>query len=229
MKHRFFSDQPLVTGATIALSTEEQHHARVVRLRDGEAVEIFDGRGHAFDASISDGKLAHVGAAIPSRESPLTIDLAMSIINLDKFELVLQKATELGVTSITPLITDRMEIRTERFRGKHDRWEKIIFEAVKQCGRAVIPTLSQPIEFDEAVKKDAAKIVFDADVAETTRRLDHATTSLFVGPEGGFSIRELDLARAHGCAFATLGPRRLRAETAAIVALALAQSRAGDM
>jgi 16S rRNA (uracil1498-N3)-methyltransferase len=81
----------------------------------------------------------------------------------------------------------------------------------------------------EAVQRDGNKIVFDTDVPATTRPPDHSTTSLFIGPEGGFSIRELDLARTHGCAFATLGPRRLRAETAAIVAAALIQSRAGDL
>jgi 16S rRNA (uracil1498-N3)-methyltransferase len=198
----------------------------VLRVRDGENVEVFDGRGHAFDARLEKGEVI-IGSAIASRESPLQIDLAMSIINLDKFELVLQKATELGVRSLIPVITDRMEIRPERFRGKTDRWLKIILEAVKQCGRSVIPTLQEPMTFDDAVTRDGVHVIFDADQPPTTD--NRQPTTLFIGPEGGFSEREIELARARGCAFATLGPRRLRAETAAIVATALTQSRNGDL
>jgi 16S rRNA (uracil1498-N3)-methyltransferase len=145
----------------------------------------------------------------------------MSIINLDKFEFVLQKATELGVQSFIPLVTDRMELRIERVRGKEERWRKIVLEAVKQSGRSKMPPIEPPIQFDEAIARDGAKIVFDADVESSTTNKRQQKTTFFIGPEGGFSERELTLARENGASFEQLGPRRLRAETAAIAALAI--------
>jgi 16S rRNA (uracil1498-N3)-methyltransferase len=227
MRHRFFIDSELSPGNTLALSHDEQHHARVVRVRDGEEVEVFNGRGASYVAKYTTEGLQIVGAAA-DREARMSIHLAMSIINLDKFDIVLQKATELGVRSIIPLVTDRVEIRAERYRGKAERWRKIVFEAVKQSGRSVIPIVEEPQPFDEIVKRDGTKIVFDADYDTTPPQLNNAAI-LFIGPEGGWSERELQLAREHGCAFERLGIRRLRAETAAIVATALVTARAGDI
>jgi 16S rRNA (uracil1498-N3)-methyltransferase len=227
MHHRFFIDADLISGSTVALSHDEQHHARVVRVREGEEVEVFNGRGASFVAKYTSHGLQIVGAA-PDREARMEIHLAMSIINLDKFDIVLQKATELGVRSIVPLLTDRVEIRAERYRGKAERWRKIVFEAVKQSGRSVIPVVEEPQAFDDVVKRDGTKIIFDADSNDVSQQLTNAAT-LFIGPEGGWSERELQLAREHGCAFERLGIRRLRAETAAIVATALVAARAGDI
>ena len=227
MKHRFFIDADLAAGTTFALSHDEQHHAHVVRVRENEEVEVFNGRGASFVAKYTTEGLQIVREA-PDREARMAIHLAMSIINLDKFDIVLQKATELGVRSIIPLVTDRVEIRAERYRGKAERWRKIVFEAVKQSGRAVIPVVEEPQPLDEIVKRDGLKIVFDADAAAAQQQHGNAAT-IFIGPEGGWSERELQLAREHGCAFERLGIRRLRAETAAIVATALVAARAGDI
>ena len=226
MKHRFFVPQILVAGAVVALEGDELHHARVVRVGEGEEVEVFDGRGGAWVA---------VARALPSvellravdvdREPKIALHLAMAIINLDKFELVLQKATELGVRSIIPLVTQRIEMRAERYRGKGERWQKIVFEAVKQSGRARVPVIEEPAAFDDVVQRAGTKIVFDADTPPSrTISIDDAAT-LFVGPEGGWSEEELQRARDNGTLFARLGPRRLRAETAAIAAMA----RFGDL
>jgi len=227
MKHRFFIDADLAAGNTFALSHDEQHHAHVVRVRENEEVEVFNGRGASFVAKYTTEGLQILRAA-PDREARIALHLAMSIINLDKFDIVLQKATELGVRSIIPLVTDRVEIRAERYRGKAERWRKIVFEAVKQSGRSVIPIVEEPQPFDEIIKRDGLKIVFDADSDDAPRQLGDGAT-IFVGPEGGWSERELQLAREHGCAFERLGIRRLRAETAAIVATALVAARAGDI
>jgi len=227
MKHRFFIDADLTAGNTFALSHDEQHHARVLRVRDGEEVEVFNGRGAAFVAKYAAEGLQIVRSA-PDREARVALHLAMAIINLDKFDIVLQKATELGVRSIIPLVTERVEIRAERYRGKADRWKKIVFEAVKQSGRSVIPIIEEPQEFEEVVNRDGSKILFDADENPATAQPGNQAT-LFIGPEGGWSERELQLAREHGCAFERLGIRRLRAETAAIVATALVAARSGDI
>jgi 16S rRNA (uracil1498-N3)-methyltransferase len=223
MNHRIYTRDPL-TGL-LTISGEEFHHAaRVVRLREGQEVELFDGEGHAAKGvvqSIDKEKLiVRVDSAIESRESPIAIDLAMSIIQLDKFELVLQKATELGISTIIPMITDRVEVREERYRGKQERWKKILFEATKQSGRAVIPKLESPTEFDAVVNREANKILYDADEETTSVLSPQSSVLLFIGPEGGWSPGEIAAARDQGCSFADLGPRRLRAETAAIVACA---------
>lgn len=227
MKHRFYIDADLASGTSVVLSREEQHHAHVVRVREGEEVEVFNGRGASFVAKFTADGL-QIDAPAPDREARAALRLAMAIINLDKFDLVLQKATELGVRSIIPLVTDRVEIRAERYRGKAERWRKIVFEAVKQSGRSVIPIVEEPQAFDEVIKRDGTKIIFDADATPATQQPSNAAT-LFIGPEGGWTERELQLARKHDCAFERLGIRRLRAETAAIVAIALVTARCADI
>ncbi len=230
MKHRFYVD-PI--EPRVELTPDEAHHARVVRVRAGEEVEVFDGRGNAARGVVEliehDRAVIAVGEPIDGRESPIAITLAMSIIQLEKFELVLQKATELGARTIVPLITDRIEVRPERWRGKEERWRRVVFEAVKQCGRAAIPAIEAAATFDEVIARAGTKIVFDAE-AQTGKPAPHeGSVTLFIGPEGGFSERELALARNAGASFQQLGPRRLRAETAAIVATALfVRTDAGD-
>lgn len=223
MKHRFFSESELAAGATVVLSRDEQHHARVVRVRDGEEVEVFDGRGAGFFGVYGADAIRLTGPA-PNREAAVDVHLAMSIIQLEKFELVLQKATELGVRSIIPMITERVELRPERYRGKQERWRKILFEAVKQCGRTRVPELAEPTDFADVILREGIRIVFDADATEPATG-DRQPATLLIGPEGGLSEDELRAARAEACRFEPLGPRRLRAETAAIVATALVVER----
>ncbi|HEY3055521.1 MAG TPA: RsmE family RNA methyltransferase [Thermoanaerobaculia bacterium] len=231
MKHRLFVES---IAPSMEITGDEFHHAvRVVRIRQGEEVEVFDGRGH--DAR---GRVVEVGREalridvdneIESRESPLRVTLAAAIIQLDKFELVLQKATELGVASIVPLLTDRIEVRAERYRGKSERWAKIVLEAVKQSGRSVVPRVDEPTRFDDAVQKSGLRFFFDAgaEADDLPERADEVT--LLIGPEGGWTEREIALARESRCVFQRLGPRRLRAETAAICALSIVAARYGDI
>ena len=230
MHHRIFIDaiQPSVT-----VRGDEFHHSiRVVRLHEGEAVEVFDRSGKMANAIVEsiarDHAVLKIGDEIASRESSIDITLAMAIIQLEKFELVLQKATELGVRSIVPLVTDRIEVRAERYAGKYERWERILFEAVKQSGRSIVPTLETPAWFEDVMTRDDFKILFDADTPPSTAQPSNRAT-LFIGPEGGWSERELALARDHNAHFQRLGPRRLRAETAAIAAVSIITARFGDL
>jgi 16S rRNA (uracil1498-N3)-methyltransferase len=217
MNHRFFVPDGVEIGATVSLSSEERHHARVLRVRDGEEVEVFDARGKNFAGRFSDNGIAILSEAA-NRELRTAISLAMSIVQLEKFELVLQKATELGVSRLIPLITDRMELRIERVRGKEERWRKIVLEAVKQSGRSKIPPIEQPARFDEVIARTGHKILFEAEAEDRTTD-NRQPTTIFIGPEGGFTERELALAKENGAIFQRLGPRRLRAETAAIAAV----------
>src|SRR2546430_2741760 len=198
MRHRFFVDADVAGGIVVPLSDEERHHARVVRVRDGEEVELFNGRGAGF-FGVYENDSIRVTTPAPDREPPDDIHLAMAVIQLDKFELVLQKATELGVRSIIPILTARVELRPERYRGKQERWRKIVFEAVKQSGRTRIPEVEEPIEFDEVIAREGLKIVFDADSPATKQPSNSAT--LFIGPEGGWTEDELRAAREAGCTF----------------------------
>ena len=230
MRHRIFID---AIAPSVTVEGEEFHHSiRVVRVREGEEVEVFDRAGKMAKATVEsiarDRAVLRVGDEIASRETNAAIDLAMAIIQLDKFELVLQKATELGVRSIIPLVTDRVDLRPERYSAKADRWQKIVFEAVKQSGRSIVPTIEAPTQFEDLIQREGTKILFDADAAPSTAQpRDRATVC--IGPEGGWSDHELESARAAGVTFARLGPRRLRAETAAIAAVAILTARLGDL
>ena len=217
MNHRFFVPEP-IEGVSVELPEEERHHARVLRVRDGEDVEVFDSTGNNFAGRYAGGRISNLQAS-SNREPATAISLAMALINLEKFELVLQKATELGVASFTPLITDRMDLRIERVRGKEERWRKIVLEAVKQSGRSKIPPIEPPAKFDEVIRRDGPKIVFEATAATPQTTDNRQPTTLFIGPEGGFSERELALAKQNGAILQSLGARRLRAETAAIAAV----------
>lgn len=231
MRHRIFVDQ--IEPQTVVTGDELHHAVRVVRLRAGEQVELFDRSGATAAGVVEsierDRAVIAAGERLASRESPLAVHLAMALIQLDRFELVLQKATELGVRSITPLLTDRTEVRPERLGGKAERWERIVFEAVKQSGRSIVPAVAAAAPLPAVLARGGTKIVFDADTEASPvdeLRVDEVT--LLVGPEGGWSDGELHAARDHGCLFQRLGPRRLRAETAAIAALAIVSARFGD-
>jgi 16S rRNA (uracil1498-N3)-methyltransferase len=230
MRHRIYVPalDPLVT-----VTGDEFHHAvRVARVRAGEEVELFDEAGRGAKGTVERIESDHVviacGEEIASREASIDLHLAVAVIQLEKFELVLQKATELGVRSITPLVTERVEVRRERYAGKSDRWKKIILEAVKQSGRSRVPVLHEPASLDDVLARPGKKIIFDAD-AEPGAWVAEPALTLLIGPEGGWSEEELATARAAGCVFQRLGPRRLRAETAALTAVTVVLSRIGDL
>jgi 16S rRNA (uracil1498-N3)-methyltransferase len=121
-----------------------------------------------------------------------------------------------------------VELRPERYSGRIERWNRILFEAVKQCGRAIVPKIELPARFDEIIARDGTRILFDAgSEPDPITRADEVT--IFIGPEGGRSEGELHAARARGVLFQRLGPRRLRAETAAIAAVSVLAARFGDL
>jgi 16S rRNA (uracil1498-N3)-methyltransferase len=230
MRHRIFVEA--ITPEVTVTGDEFHHSVRVVRVRAGEEVELFDRAGNAargiVDSLDRERAVIITGEPLPSRESPLAVRLAMAVIQLEKFELVLQKATELGVRSFVPLITERVELRPERYANKRERWERILFEAVKQSGRTTIPRIEEPQELIDILRDGSTKILFDADAEPSSiDRLEAVT--LLIGPEGGWSEEELREARENGVHFQRLGPRRLRAETAAIAATAVITSRFGDL
>jgi 16S rRNA (uracil1498-N3)-methyltransferase len=234
---------------SLTLQAEEARHLRdVLRLRIGDRVHVFDGEGKEFDCSIDESRkdtarlkvLAEVAPARP--ESPLQLTLAVALLKSDKFDLVVQKATELGIARIVPVTTKLADVR---LRDDSDatkrvtRWQRIALEASKQSGRAVVPEVTHPISFDDLLlaRKDTEqrKLMFSErqgqSLLEMKDTLNHPQPqiSALVGSEGGWTDEEISLARDHNWSVVTLGGRTLRAETAAIAVAVLLQHLYGDL
>jgi 16S rRNA (uracil1498-N3)-methyltransferase len=224
---------------TVTLTEDEARHLReVLRLKPGDEVSVFDGEGKEFRASVTEARRESATLELeneinPARpESPLQITLAVALLKGEKFDLVVQKATELGVTKVLPLITRHADIK---LRDQADaakrvtRWQRIALEAAKQSGRAVVPEVSLPIALESAFKNPC--LLFSERGGQGLEQILEPLGSVtaIVGSEGGWSDEELEQARAAGAQIVTLGGRILRAETAAITAAALQQHRFGDL
>ena len=238
-RRRFHAPRSAFTETIVTLTADEARHLRdVLRLKPGDEVYVFDGLGHEFRCTVSkisrDVAELRIEAKVdPARpESQLQLNLCVALLKGEKFDLVVQKATELGVTKITPLITRHADIH---LRDASDatrrvtRWQRIALEAAKQSGRAFVPEISLPIAFD-ALEVEGAVVMFSERGGEKLDSLP-ATNSItaLVGSEGGWSDDEIEAARARDFHIVTLAGRILRAETAAIAVTVLMQHRFGDL
>lgn len=223
---------PAEGGEIVSVTGEELHHlVRVVRVRTGEAVEAFDSSGRCavtkLLGSTKEEAQLEILEFVPSRESRSRLVVGAALIQPEKFELILQKCTELGAAAFLPIIAARTELAAERAATKRERWSRILLEAVKQSGRSLIPTISEPLRFVEVLSRPNL-VIFEAEQQPDSGGIA-ADATLLIGPEGGWSEEEISGARSAGARFRRLGPRRLRAETAAITALALAQGELGEL
>src|SRR5690606_3425388 len=169
-----------------------------------------------------------------NRESPLQLELAIGISRGERFEWVLQKATELGVTKITPLITERTEVKTSGDRQEKmlDRWQHIIISACEQCQRNLLPELAAPVQLNDylpQVNSDLRFVLHHRDSKTLPTEQKPQSITLLIGPEGGLSESEIALAQQHNFNALTLGPRVLRTETAPVAAISLVQYLWGDL
>jgi 16S rRNA (uracil1498-N3)-methyltransferase len=246
-RRRFFaSPASFDSSGNVALSTDEARHLReVLRLSSGDTAFVFDGEGREFECVVKEARrdsarLEIVSEVTPARpESPLQLHLAMALLKGEKFDLVVQKSTELGITSIQPVITKLADIR---FKDEADglrrvtRWERIALEAAKQSGRALVPTILAPAKFIDIVRSDeqsaGMRLMFSERLGGSFEEIEtagSASATALVGSEGGWTDAEIDQARDSGWKIITLGGRTLRAETAAISVIALLQHRLGDL
>ena len=227
--HRFY----LPNFQQAALTGDEAHHAiHVLRLKTGETVNIFDGRGHEAQCTIAElGKDAVrltvlQRSAIPPLPCRITLAQAVPKKNMD---LIVQKATELGVAQIVPLISERTVVQLDEDAKKLDRWRAIALDACKQCGNNWLPEISPPQrakEFLNALGKFDLKLIasLQPDSKPLKQILSGSTPPsvlILVGPEGDFTPAELSLAKSAGCLPLSLGPLVLRAETAALYTMSI--------
>ena len=233
---------------SVNLTSDEARHLRdVLRLKPGDEVYVFDGAGREFHCRVEDSrrdsaKLKVISKVDPARpESSLDLTLALALLKGEKFDLVVQKATELGITRVVPVITRHADIR---LRDETDavkrvaRWQRIALEAAKQSGRAVVPEVNNPVAFETLIRPAAnemCRIIFSERAGQSLAGAAKAIparvskVTALVGSEGGWADEELAAARDAGWAVVTLGGRTLRAETAAITVVALIQHLYGDL
>lgn len=240
-RRRFFAPPSAFNFSkqSVTLTADEARHLReVLRLKPGDEVSVFDGEGKEFRARVAQTRREFAELDVdeeiePARpESPLRITLAVALLKGEKFDLVVQKATELGVTTIIPLITRYADIklRDESDASKRvTRWQRIALEAAKQSGRTVVPTIENPTPFESVLSPSKPCLLFSEKGGHGLTQGDPDAVTAIIGSEGGWSDEELDQARAAGAQIVTLGGRILRAETAAITAAALLQHRFGDL
>jgi 16S rRNA (uracil1498-N3)-methyltransferase len=240
---RFYSPVPIGAGSAqtaIELDERAAHHAtRVLRLAVGDAITLFDGTGGEFEARLE--RIDRRGASVRvlrfvqvERESPLAVTLALAVAANDAMDSALRKATELGVTSIQPLVTARSSPLPagERADRRLAHWRQVAIAACEQCGRNRIPDVAPPQPFADWLREwTESGVILVPAVRRSLAAIAQPGSkfALLVGPEGGFDPREIAAAQANGFASLALGPRVLRTETAAAAGLAIVQAHWGDL
>ena len=238
---RIYQTGPYDTGCAVELTTTASQHVGVVlRMQPGEQLTLFCGDNREFSATISTVHKKKVVVMINevqvvSRESPRSIHLAQAISKGERMELVIQKAVELGAASITPILTTHCVVRldAERLAKKQAQWQAIAIAACEQCGRNQLPIIHFACSLDTYLQQCQALTKLVLHPATTTSWRDYPFTNgdiaLLIGPEGGLSNEEVDLAKAMQFQPVCLGPRILRTETAAIAMISVIQAISGDL
>ena len=210
---RFYVEEDLSAGQIYALGTDLTHYLRnVLRVKSGDKIMLFNGQGGEYLAQIEAVSKKEVSAIViqfedSNHESELHLCLGVSVVKRDAMDTIIQKSTELGVSEIQPLIADLTTVSAKAIKQRVDHWQGIAISACEQCGRNTLPALHSPVAIQEWIPLQ---------------------TSELIGPEGGLSENELQLAARHGYLATRLGPRILRADTAPVAVLSILQARFGD-
>ncbi len=238
---RIFVPVPVRSGEELWLDGERAHYlTRVLRIRIADTIVVFDGNGGEYPAVVAvvsrRGVRLQPGAHSPRDvESPLAIRLIQGISRSERMDFVVQKATELGVQRISPVHTAYSVVRlqADRFGKKVRHWARVAQGACEQCGRNVLPIIDAAANLDKVLAEPlgGSRVILHAGSGEPIGNLQHmdGVLTLLIGPEGGFNAAEIELATRAGFVPLTLGPRILRTETAALAAIAVLQSRFGDL
>jgi len=238
IKNLFSEDDRILRG--IISESDYTHITKVLRLGAGDRITVFDTESVEYEGVIMDISSGTIAVQVVNTrqlqtESKLELNLFQAILKGNRMDTVISQATQLGVSGIFPVISERTQVKST---AKVDRWNKIARESTKQCGRAVPPAVSEPVDLQRSLKirnESEMKIILYENQRELLRDYMSSheesvrTINIFIGPEGGFSEREITLAKEKGYMVLGLGERILRAETASVVSLALLQSRYGDI
>ena len=240
---RVYVDTPVVAGKRLVVEGSAANHiTRVLRLRNGDALTVFDGSGGEFGARIEEFRKDTVVVSVEDhraldRESPLPLTLAQGISRGERMDWIIQKATELGASRIVPVFTQRSVVRLDdkQAERKLQHWRAIAVAACEQCGRNRLPDLVTPVDFfavlPESVTQGTTRLLLSPSGA---LRIDdlrdiHTGVTVLIGPEGGLDEVEQEAALQAGFKAVRMGPRVLRTETAAIAALTILQRYFGDL
>ena len=240
---RIFTDQPLSSGANLALTgSAARHLSSALRMSVGQEITLFNGLGGEFSATLTATAKSQVDVSLGDcreidRESPLKLHLAIAVSRGERMDWIVQKATELGVTEITPLFSERTEVKLngERLEKKLRHWQQVSISACEQCQRNRVPIINNALTLDQWLshsREDSEQLKLVLHHRSDTTLAQHQppeSACLLVGPEGGLSDNEISRAMDKGFAPLTLGPRVMRTETAPLAAISIMQSLWGDM
>ena len=240
--HRFYHSNPLGLNQIITLDEFASHHAlRVMRVKVDDFLILFNGDGFEYRGRVSDINKKTINIEILSKEknnneSPININLFQSISSNEKMDMVIQKATELGVGSIQPIFTSRSTVKLslDRIKKRLIHWRQVSISACGQSGRSKIPTIKSPIGFDrfvEGITTNSLNLLLHPDNSKESSNLPNKYSgdiNIFIGPEGGFSQDEVLLLKKQNCINIQLGSRILRTETAPLAIIAILQYKYGD-
>lgn len=245
--HRFFVKRDNIIGEQIFIDKEEAHHIeKVLRLKKGDKIILFDGSGVEYHAVLQGWENKKLVAWIEEilkidNEPPLKLNLMQGIPKGDKMDLIIQKAVELGVANIYPVITERtvVMLKGEKEFKKTERWQQLVIEACKQCRRNIVPEIKPVNAFKnifEIIEGKKAVMLYENEENVGLREILRQKCAgindeifLIIGPEGGFTPHEADLAREKGVFLARLGPRILRTETAGMAGISIIFYELGDL
>ena len=243
---RFFIEQTKITNTRIFITgSDAAHIKKVLRMKAGDRIGLFDGRGFEYEARIENLLAGSVEVSITKRflstsESPVQIIVAQALLKNKKMDILARQLTEIGITKLIPFTSIRSVPRPDekRLSARRKRWEKIATESLKQCRRGYVTEIGETITFNDIIKIDKCdfKIVFWENELKPVSNADQQVYDgkckkilSVLGPEGGFTEKEIEDARDWGFVTASLGPRILRAETAAVAACTILQYLFGDM
>ncbi len=248
MTRRFYIEPGTLAADVVSIKGALAHRlTKVLRLHAGDEVRLFDGAGTDVVVRLDDVRERAITCTVLERvpgplESPTAVHLYQSITKGERFEWLVEKATEIGVARVTPLVTARAVVKTAAEGNRIDRWRRIAVEAAEQCGRSRVPDIDAPMSFAEAVQAAPGIVLLPYESADhlapsvatvLNDRIDElyasAAVSVLIGPEGGYEPEEVERATAAGAAIVTLGERVLRSETAGLVAVTLVMQACGQL
>ncbi len=231
---RIFVKKVLTDSAELILDPEDARYVlQVLRMRRGEQMNIVDAKGTVFIAEVDSCDKNECGVRLldtqkGSHEMNTKVTLYQSVSKGERMDLTIQKAVELGVHKIVPVISARCVVKLDGKQGKSDRWQKIALEAARQSGRDIVPVVTEPVRFEDALRdaEESLKIIPWEEAEGLTLKgvisgRKASSIAVFIGPEGGFTASEADMARGRDIIPVTLGPRILRTETAGPAVLAM--------